>query len=1143
MITRNKQARLDSQFKPGDTVFFKGGPDWLKEDSMHGELRYGNQYNVEGPCESEVESEDKGKYVALKDPYIAHTIRCDIKLLSRSPPPPLPDGYKGGDDTYFVGPAFLLPGNIPLTYGDLVWVLGPAYGLDLRALEGVVTIRSPKLRATFGFHVSRLSRAPPPLPGNYKPRDKVYFTGSSDTFSGGAYLVHGHEGEVVGPVMGQPVMRRGGGGAWLLGEPTDGRADASRLMIRFQNNQRDIVCFVNQLSYSPPPPLPGNYKIGEKLYYIGANETFTTGNRLVHGEQGEVKGPGTGECEGRLLIRFPNNQSNIVCFVNQLSYSPPPPLPGNYKIGEKLYYIGANEMVSNGDHLVHGKQGEVKGPGTGEWEGRVLIKFPNNKVNIACFVNQLSYSPPPPLPGNYKIGEKLYYIGASGTVSTGDRLMHGEQGEVKGPGTGKWERRLLIKFPNNPRSIACTLVELSYSPPPPLPGNYKIGEKLYYIGASGTVSTGDRLVHGEQGEVTGPGIGKWEGRLSIKFPSKKDNICGIACTLAELSRSQPPQVAAGYKVGEKLYYIGKSGEGGVDGRLLRYADRSLLRYGEQCVVIGSVLTPDNNNLWSNDRLLISFESAPKDYVIKAAVLSRELPGGFDEKDELYVTGVNLHLSLEYHSRFDRFNPLDHYGKQCSVIGPGDEGRVLIKMVSEHESDYYAQLDVRMLSRYRPPTRTSNIFLSEKGHNFLGGEVYYAAHPRIIGNGKHVAYGYKCDVVGAKPGLVYDELILRLRNNLTFTCAPSEISETAPPLLPVKYKVDDRLYFTGTSHNTPDGRNRLVYGDPCEVMGPMMHDGKRCMMKFLQDDNTFMSSCDLETLSRDKPPQLPGGITPGTMLYYTGLNSFPRFLGHVVHGNLGEVVGLGTTSDQVAVLFADNKSWVSCKPSDLSRGPPAELPGGYKPRDLVYYCEKTTIHWAEKQTARIVVYGDKGEVIGPNPADANQLTIQFPSDKTFCCSTNDLSRSPPAQQEAPTQQEAIEQERSAPDVSLLTLLANRTARARNTPHQKLNQTLNDLAHDLLNKVIWASKNAEDSHCSEFDIETEHAKKWQEYHNEYGIDKLFIHKYLPVAMQTTSGDGLKMKWLFYPSTDSTDKVLVKWECSWAHAGSSNAGSSNA
>ena len=38
----------------------------------------------------------------------------------------------------------------------------------------------------------------------------------------------------------------------------------------------------------------GGYKVGEKLYYNAENYTFDDGDRLVHGEQGEVIGPGTG---------------------------------------------------------------------------------------------------------------------------------------------------------------------------------------------------------------------------------------------------------------------------------------------------------------------------------------------------------------------------------------------------------------------------------------------------------------------------------------------------------------------------------------------------------------------------------------------------------------------------------------------------------------------------------------------------------------------------------------------------------------------------------------------------------------------------------------------------------------------------------
>ena len=73
----------------------------------------------------------------------------------------------------------------------------------------------------------------------------------------------------------------------------------------------------------PAPPLPGGYKVGEKLYFIGARETVSTGDRVVHGEQGEVMGPGTGELASQLAIKFPNNKGNVGCSLDNLSRSPP----------------------------------------------------------------------------------------------------------------------------------------------------------------------------------------------------------------------------------------------------------------------------------------------------------------------------------------------------------------------------------------------------------------------------------------------------------------------------------------------------------------------------------------------------------------------------------------------------------------------------------------------------------------------------------------------------------------------------------------------------------------------------------------------------------------------------------------------------
>ena len=72
------------------------------------------------------------------------------------------------------------------------------------------------------------------------------------------------------------------------------------------------------------------------------------------------------------------------------------------QVGDKIYYKGANQTPASGYKLIYGQQGEVRGPGTGEWVGRVSVLFPGNMDNVHCFVDTLSKDPPGPLPGGFE---------------------------------------------------------------------------------------------------------------------------------------------------------------------------------------------------------------------------------------------------------------------------------------------------------------------------------------------------------------------------------------------------------------------------------------------------------------------------------------------------------------------------------------------------------------------------------------------------------------------------------------------------------------------------------------------------------------------------------------------------------------------
>ena len=81
--------------------------------------------------------------------------------------------------------------------------------------------------------------------------------------------------------------------------------------------------------------LPGGYKVGEKVFFTGASHTFSNGDKLVHGQQGEVTGPATLEThKGKgVCVLFPGNSGNVECYLTSVrrlraaSAATPPPAP------------------------------------------------------------------------------------------------------------------------------------------------------------------------------------------------------------------------------------------------------------------------------------------------------------------------------------------------------------------------------------------------------------------------------------------------------------------------------------------------------------------------------------------------------------------------------------------------------------------------------------------------------------------------------------------------------------------------------------------------------------------------------------------------------------------------------------------------
>jgi len=133
------------------------------------------------------------------------------------------------------------------------------------------------------------------------------------------------------------------------------------------------------------------------------------------------------------------------------------------------------------------------------------------------------------------VGCWVSFLGETYTFHDGDSVVHGARGEVVSQCQGK---RLAVAFSGNQRAVNVLVTELSRVPPPPLPGDLRLGSHLYYIGPSEAL-----VMHGEVGEVTGP-IRMRHGKegIALRFAGNRGH--SIFCTLRTVSREPPPALLA-----------------------------------------------------------------------------------------------------------------------------------------------------------------------------------------------------------------------------------------------------------------------------------------------------------------------------------------------------------------------------------------------------------------------------------------------------------------------------------------------------------------------------------------------------------------------------------------------------------------------
>ena len=104
----------------------------------------------------------------------------------------------------------------------------------------------------------------------------------------------------------------------------------------YPGNKFEVDCYPGNLARaSPPEELPGGFRVGDRVRFVGVGETFKplfggAGDRLTHGQVGTVTGGSTVGDEAdheRVKVLFPGNNFGIDCIVHVLSREAPPPSP------------------------------------------------------------------------------------------------------------------------------------------------------------------------------------------------------------------------------------------------------------------------------------------------------------------------------------------------------------------------------------------------------------------------------------------------------------------------------------------------------------------------------------------------------------------------------------------------------------------------------------------------------------------------------------------------------------------------------------------------------------------------------------------------------------------------------------------------
>lgn len=435
----------------------------------------------------------------------------------------------------------------------------------------------------------------------------------------------------------------------------------------------------------------------------------------------------------------------------------------NFEVGEDIIYVGEEWCQPCGEKLLPGIRGTVR-DSMQTRDGslcRVSVKFPQLQLPLWCVSTCLKKSRPCAFP--FEVNQQVFFL-------EGNNVFKGKWGQVAGAMSGG---HIPVRFHGasfeRPSLVPCLLEHLRLH-------DFQVKDSVYFVGDSHRFPDGDKLMYGSVGRVVSTSFKK---EVCVKFEHIRESI---AIQFKYLSRKAPEPLPRGFKVKQRVFYIGAS---------KRQRNGMILKCGISGLVVGAVGVNYVRVRFPRGAVSCS----PSELSCRAP---KHLTASFKVGQPVFFVGGSQIVSN------DRELP---YGSRGRALSTSSKGRIRVQFP---ETVGTILCLAKELSCYEPGPLPGGLKVSDG--------VYFVGDSHTWDDGDAHNYGSFGKVVGGSSGQREGLLCVRFDHNRgNIDVLLEDLSRAAPEPLPGGFQVYQEVYLINSSQRLDDG-NSLAFGSSGKVVG-------------------------------------------------------------------------------------------------------------------------------------------------------------------------------------------------------------------------------------------------------------------------------------------------------------------------------------